>query len=142
MQEINFRIDWMAFTVWGVDDFKSFWAEFFEEKLGELSSLGHGGRGFREIFQSVTSAKVYINPISSSPKGNYFHVEINGDSTNCLIPPDFQAIIDVMRGGLDVRFSRIDLAFDNVPFSPIEFFDALKTDQISSRAKRGKYRIY
>ena len=113
-----------------------FWDEFFQEKLGNLVPLEHGGRGFKEIYNSATGAKIYTKPVSSSPKGDYFHVEITGDGAACLTPFEFQSILYVAKGGVDIAFKRIDLAFDELSFTPSQFYDALITDDIKCRASR------
>ena len=91
---------------------------------------------FREMYKSVSGANVYINPINPSPRGDYFHVEIKGEPASCLTPLDFQSIAYIIHGGVDIHFARLDLAFDYVPFSPSEFIEALKADDLISRAAR------
>jgi len=138
----RFRIDWLSFTIFGVDSHAAFWAEFFEDKLGNLTSLGHGGRGFHEILQTANGAKVYVNPVSISDKGVYFHIELPGQSMACLTPQHVIDMFYLMKAGIPIQVTRLDLAWDDVFFTPDDFYTQLIEGKVVTRATRQSITYY
>ena len=105
--------------------------------------LGHGGRSYRVIEEGLLGAKVYSDPIRLGELGQtHFHIELPGQACDALLPSVFPTLLAELRGN-DVRFNvkRLDLAFDDVPFSPREFLEALQADEVVSLAKRRTIRV-
>ena len=139
----TFRVDWLSITIFGEVDPMAFWGEFFAEKLGQLTPMKHGGRGFHEIYSAVCQAKLYLKPVTTSAKGEYFHIELPGTACACLTPGDMSAFWALNFAGLQVKVTRIDLAFDNPGFSPNEFYQYVcNPEQLISRASRDSITFY
>lgn len=136
--EIEFHLDYLTFTVHELPNFKAFWAETFQKKLGDMVQVGHGGRGYKEFYTSGTGANLYTVPVNG---GNYFTVELKGSACDCLTPDDIQDIMILKRGGLRVNITRIDLAFDHVPFTPEMFLEEIKLDRLTCKANRESMRV-
>ncbi len=132
------KIDYITFTVFGMPDehIKSFWDEFTDGRLGDVIPGKWGGRGFGMISFAMAGAKVYTQPLVKSKKGNYFSIELPGKACACLLPTDYQKLYYLMRGGVDIRITRIDYAYDNLNFTPDQFYNACVDGKINSRSSR------
>lgn len=67
MRQYRYGIHWLSFVVDGSRD-RAFmlYDLFFKDLFGELQSMGHGGRGFQEIWYSLLGFKVYVFPSRGS----------------------------------------------------------------------------
>lgn len=94
------------------------------------------GRGFSSIEQHVTGVKLY-----SSASLPYCSVEIPGSAADKL---DFERLrywyVWIREQGVRLRFSRADIFFDGVPFTPAMAYDAWKRGDVLTRARRDSYR--
>lgn len=140
----TFRIHWLSVTIFKPQPVEVVWQEFFGAALGSLADIGHGGTGFRKILRSPTGAAVYCDPIQKSDLGDYVTFVLNGSSCDCLTPDVFRAFWQYLRGGVVMgspfRVTRLDLAWDGVPFSPEQFYEALEAREITCRASRKSIR--
>ena len=60
MSNIEFRIHWLSLTVHAsLKDAMSLYSYLFKEYFGGLEALGHGGRGYREIYRGLLQLKIY-----------------------------------------------------------------------------------
>ncbi|MDH5506234.1 MAG: replication initiation factor domain-containing protein [Anaerolineae bacterium] len=140
-KEITFKIDWMAITIWGTDDYAQyFWQDFLLEYLGDVISKGHGGRGFREIGVALASAKLYTSPVNDG-LANYFHIELPGSACAAIPPIVMSEMVRELQlreeiEGLKYKVTRLDLAWDGISCTPDEFLEAVEKDYIRSLAKR------
>jgi DNA relaxase NicK len=137
------RIHWFSITIF--DDCKNrenIWRDYLSA-LGVMVAKGHGGRGYREIDEGLLGAKVYYEPAHIGEKGQeHFHIEIPGQACDALVPSTFSALMaELIGNGVRFNIKRLDLAFDDVPFSPQEFREAIQSDELISLAKREKIRI-
>src|SRR5258708_39645358 len=109
---------------------------FFKDLFGELQSMGHGGRGFDEIWYSMLGFKIYDSP--SRGETEYFHFEIPGQACELIDWKIFQGLDDVLRSNYHDRYhySRLDFAFDNLPFTPQDIEEAISNGLERSLAKR------
>lgn len=109
----------------------------FKSTFGDLEELGHGGRGFKEIFHSLLEFKIYLTPAHES-QGNYFHFEIPGQACELLQHAYFQGLESLLSSNYPNAYSykRIDLAFDNCPFTPSDVEEAIREGKVRSLAKR------
>lgn len=138
------RIHWFSITIFQDPKKRELlWKEYFSA-LGVLVSVGHGGRGYREIDQALLGAKVYYDPVQLTQDGaSHYHVEIPGEACDALLPSVFSTLLAELTGcGIRYNVKRLDLAFDDVPFSPQEFLEAAQSDQMVSLAKREKIKIH
>jgi len=137
-----FRIHWFSITVFDNPDRMAWlWSEFFGQ-LGLLVHSNHGGRGYHVIHNALLGAKVYSRPVSN-PDLQHYHIEIPGQACDALSPHVFPTFMSWLKG-MDLRYSvkRIDLAFDDVPFNPSDFLEAIKNDELISLAKRHTLRFF
>ncbi len=135
MTDIEFRIHWLAFTVHAPNDEAfTIYNTLFKDTFGELEPMGHGGRSFKEIYHGLLEFKVYLNPV----KGQFFHFEIPGQACDAISWQYFKALGDLLEGNFPnkYKFTRLDFAFDNVPFSPEQVEQAIKGGELRSLAKR------
>jgi len=142
-EDLAMRIHWFSITIFQDPKKRELlWQEYFSA-LGVLVSVGHGGRGYREIDQALLGAKVYHDPVQLTKDGaSHYHVEIPGEACDALLPSVFSTLLAELTGcGVRYNVKRLDLAFDDVPFSPQEFLEAAKSDDMVSLAKREKIKI-
>lgn len=140
------RIHWFSFTVHAGEDVgRSLWQRHFFHSLGALVSTERKGRGFESIDVALNEAKFYYNPIQPKQeegkqpksKAEYFHFEIPGSACDCLVPTVFQDVVNELNAsGLRWAVKRIDIAWDEVPFSPVEFCKAVMNGFAVTLAKR------
>lgn len=143
MNEITCGIHWFAFTVHaprqkGLD----LHAAIFENYIGPLQEIGHGGRGFREILQAALAFKLYLTPIHLDAE--YFHFEIPGKACEVIPNNCFQILMDYLVSFHPEKyhFKRIDLAIDHVPFEPQQVEQAIREEKVRTDAKRETLQIH
>lgn len=109
---------------------------FFGDLFGQLQSMKQGGRGFDEIWFSLLGFKAYVTPSRGTKE--YFHFEIPGQACELIPNALLQGLDDVLRHNFPKRYhyTRLDLAFDEVPFTPQEVEAAIKDDLVTCVAKR------
>jgi DNA relaxase NicK len=80
--------------------------------------------------------KVFTKPLSRN--GDYFSYEIPGKACDCIHPDRLIELGDLLHSNYKdaFKFNRLDYAFDNVPFTPKQAYDAVKADQLRTLAKR------
>lgn len=138
MTDIEYRIHWLSFTVHNAPNEDAFmlYELLFKDNFGELEAKGHGGRSFKEIYHALLEFKLYLNPVTG--KGQYFHFEIPGQACDALSWEHYRALGELLEGNYkgNYKFTRLDIAFDNVPFSPEQVEQAIKAGELRSLAKR------
>ncbi len=136
------RIHWFAFTVHASENFgRQLWHKFFFHSLGDLIDSNRKGRGFENIDIALNEAKFYYNPIQDKKEGvelkEYFHIELTGEACDAIAPEYFSYLFDFLSfSGFRFAVKRIDFAFDNMPFSPVEFCKAIMNEFCTTLAKR------
>ena len=143
MTEVFYRIHWLSVTIHGsIDDSITLHDILFRDTFGDLQSLGHGGRGFKEIQRGMLEYKIYSQPILNSAE--YFHIEIPGTACEALNWDYFKAFYEYLEGNFPERykFKRLDFAFDHLKFTPNDVELAFKNEQIRSLAKRDTLTIH
>jgi hypothetical protein len=137
---MEFRVHWLSITIWGNINYGlKIWQEWFENYLGIMHSSGHGGRGFKNIYTALASSRLYGNPPlgqDADEKDDYFYIELPGKACDAIpIYSLKEFLIDIM---LNEKCSvkRIDLAWDNVPFSPSDINYAIDNDMFKSLIRK------
>lgn len=132
---IEFLIDYFRITVHAstaecVDLYK----EHFELALGELQELERGAKGFKEVFASLLGFQLKHTPGAGR---EYCTFEFPGQACKA-IPPEFFRLFHYVLERDEIRFkvTRIDLAFDNVPFSPEQFHQVIKADALRQKGEK------
>jgi len=81
---MEFHVHWLSLTLWAERDYAlKLWEEWFQEFLGPLVPIGHGGRGFKSLYQALAAAKIYADPVG---EGSFVHLEIPGSACDALPP--------------------------------------------------------
>lgn len=140
--EIGYRVHWIAFTVHApIDQAFLLYDLLFKEHFGDMEPLGHGGRGFKEIYHSRLEFKIYLNPVGNK---EFFHYEIPGSACDCIDWSYLVALGDLLEGNFpdQYKFTRFDFAFDNVPFTPQQVEEAIKNNDLRSLGKRETLEIH
>ncbi len=137
---MDFRIHWLSLTIWrNLEYALALWDVWFNEHLGEMQSTGHGGRGFNKIFTALAASRLYADPPrgkEAEKKREYFHIELPGQACDAL-PPYLigQFLMDLSRHE-EFKVKRIDLAWDNVPFTPSDVKATIDANLVRSLVKR------
>jgi DNA relaxase NicK len=144
MSDISFGIHWLSFTVHAPrKEAFIIYENIFRERFGDLEELGHGGRGFKEIFHTLLEFKIYLTPAYKT-EDEYFHFEIPGRACE-LIPWHYLKVLEFYlppnyKDGYS--YTRIDLAFDNLSFTPQQVEQAIREEKIRSLAKRESLEVH
>jgi DNA relaxase NicK len=130
-------IHWLSFVVHdGRSKGLLLYNLFFRDLFGELQDTGHGGRGFRERWTGLLEFHVHLTP--SQGEEEYFYFEIPGQACEVIHWQILQGVDKVLRTNYPGRYhySRLDFAFDDLPFTPQDVEDAIRNGRITSSAKR------
>jgi len=132
------KIHWFSITVFNLHEHAlDMWQQFFHFELGDLVDTPRTGRGFRHISVGLNEAKLYYDPIEQHESKQYYHFEFTGSSCDCMIPTRFSDFVAcLLQDNILFRVTRVDFAFDNAPFSPMDFFDHVVSGDVVSLAKR------
>ena len=133
-----FSVHWFSITIHqDFDKVKSLWSQFFALGLGVLVDMGHGGRGYKQIYQALLGSKIYFDHNNAKEGKEHCHIEIPGSACEAVLPSVFPELVKSLTEN-NVRFSikRADFAFDGVPFSPQDFLDGLMSENLVSLIKR------
>jgi DNA relaxase NicK len=143
MTDITSRIHWLSFTVHAQkEEVFILYDLVLKDIFGPLQCLEHGGRGFHLIHKNALEIKIYSDPVSSLK--HYFHYEIPGSACDCINWDRFFALYDLLESNYKDKFSftRLDYAFDNVPFEPNQVKEAILNKDLRSLAKRETLHIH
>lgn len=137
LKEYGYGVHWLSFVVEGPTQMAFVLYDLlFKDAFGGLQNLKQGGRGFDQIWYSLLGFKVYVVP--SHGEKEYWHFEIPGQACELIGALTIQGLDDVLRGNFGNRYhySRLDFAFDNLPFSPQDVAAAVSAGRVKSSAKR------
>lgn len=140
--EIGYRVHWLSFTVHApMEQAFLLYDILFKEHFGVMEALGHGGRGFKEIYHSRLEFKIYLNPVGNQ---EYFHYEIPGAACDCIDAGYLVALGELLEGNFkdQYKFTRFDFAFDHVPFTPQQVEEAIKNNALRSLGKRETLEVH
>jgi len=143
MRQYGNGIHWLAFVVDGPKEAAfTMYDALFKGAFGELQELPNGGRGFRSIHLTLLGFKVYVDPARGQKE--YFHFEIPGQACELIPWGILQGLEQYLRVEFPGRYhyTRIDLAFDGLPFTPMDIEAAILNDEVRSHAKRKTLKVY
>ena len=143
MEKVTFGIHWLALTIHTHrDQAFNIYEVLFKDRFGEMVEMGHGGRGFKEIWHSLMEFKIYLNPIQEERE--YFHYEIPGQACELISWDYFHALGIILESNYKdaYKFTRLDFAFDNLGFSPEQADQEIRNNNIRTLAKRENLEIY
>jgi DNA relaxase NicK len=124
---IEFRIDYFRITVHKtIDDCLNLYQECFEFTLGKLIDLEHGAIGFKNTLGGLLGFQLKHNPITGR---EYCTFEFPGQACGSIAPEQFIDFYNLTKiRDYRTNVTRIDFAFDNVPFTPDIFRNAVIND--------------
>lgn len=142
---MEFQIHWFAVTIWNSADYGlKLWEVWFEKSLGEMQNQGYGGRLYKSIYKALAEAKLYCSPKLAGQEGGnsgHFHLEFPGSACEALQPQLIQEFVNTLVRYDRFQVTRLDLAWDGVPFSPAELDTADKNDLFRTYARRSTFRL-
>ncbi|MEX1071397.1 MAG: replication initiation factor domain-containing protein [Anaerolineales bacterium] len=137
---MEFHVHWLSLTMWMDRDYAiKLWDEWFLEFLGPLVPIGHGGRGFKSLYQALAAAKLYADPVG---EGSFVHLELPGSACDALPPKLIQEFIVTLNRWEKFRVSRLDLAWDGVEFTPHDVKEAVAQEKLRSLLKRKTLHVH
>jgi len=143
---MKLKIHWFAVTIKrkSMEYGLALWDVWFSPYLGEMQSPGHGGQGFQNIFKSLAGARLYGNPAGMDRKDmdtQYFHIEFPGQACDAIPDLVFREFMVVLNLDEKFQITRLDLAWDGVPFTPKHLKQAVENNLIRTYAKRSKVKF-
>lgn len=138
---ITTKIDYYKITVFSLD-FRLFYSEYFEEYLGPIREREYGGRGFTSSADIGVNGILYFDPVNLSKDGlKYFTLELKGQDCSCVPLEVFQVLEnDRINKDMNIRYKRLDVAWDGVDFSPSDFYGACVNNQVRTFSSRSSVR--
>lgn len=99
---------------------------FFYIALGDFVELDHGAKGFKGVLQSLHGFQLKHSP---GKDRHYCTFEFSGRVCR-MVPPEFFIAFHRHLTWEEIKFNvtRMDLAFDFVPFTPIQFKETILED--------------
>jgi DNA relaxase NicK len=143
MTDFRCGVHWLSFVVFASrDEAFKLYDVLFKDLFGELEPLGHGGRGFKEIWLSLLAFKVYVTPSNGTEE--YFHFEIPGRACELINTQIFLKLESILayRYPDTYRYSRLDFAFDELSFTPQDVENAISVKDVRSHAKRETMKVH
>ncbi len=138
---MQLKIHWFTVTVKEInlEYGLALWDGWFAPNLGDMQSSGHGGQGFRNIYKSLVSARLYGNPssmIEGEVETQYFHFELPGQACDSIPNKVFREFMMELHRHEKFHLTRLDLAWDGVPFTPLQVQKAVENNFMRSHAQR------
>jgi DNA relaxase NicK len=126
-RKIEYKIDYFRITVH--DSTRAcidLYNEHFGLALGKLVDQGHGSYGFKGVMESSLGFQLKHTPGGDR---HYCTFEFPGEACKA-VPPKFFIYFykTLVRHEYKINITRIDFAFDNVPFTPKDFKEAIEED--------------
>jgi len=135
---ITFRVHWLSATIWGNSNYGlKMWQERFEQYLGPMQMVGHGVPGFKTLYKALLETRLKANPIAQEGiDSQYYCFEFPGQACDALPDKDIQEFIVTLSSLEKARITRLDLAWDGVPFTPEQVKAAVDKGQMRSYLRR------
>ncbi|MDP1545718.1 MAG: replication initiation factor domain-containing protein [Anaerolineales bacterium] len=133
------KIHWFGVTLKCDYDFAlELWNYFFSFELGLMSQTSRAGRGFQHIDIALHESKLYWSPFpQNSITYDYCHIELTGLACDAVLPHRFSDFFNYLtENEIPFNVTRLDLAFDNLAFTPKQFFHHVMAKDCFTHAKR------
>ena len=125
---IEFMIDYFRVTVHlPLGECIKLYDECFQIELGDLADLEHGAKGFKGVMGSLLGFQLKHTPGNGR---EYCTFEFPGKVCGSVAPEQFKDFYYLIKSKKYIKknVTRLDLAFDNEPFSPSMFYQAILDD--------------
>lgn len=114
----------------------SFYNFFLRDKFGP-ARFSTGRYFYREGAHGLDGAAVYYHHVSGSA---HFTMDLPGKACEAFLWSDFQRVAEWLENsGLDYEVTRLDVAFDDFPFTPLQFQELHESGRVTSLARRSAY---
>jgi DNA relaxase NicK len=125
---IDYRIDYFRITVHKpLLACLELYKLCFEFALGNLTDLKHGAKGYKNVMGGLLGFQLKHDPINDN---EYCTFEFPGQVCGSISPEQFTEFFYLTQvREYRTNINRIDFAFDNVPFTPNQFYQAFKLDE-------------
>jgi len=133
------KIHWFSVTLFASYELcLDLWHQYFSLELGQLVNTSRGGRGFQNIDVALHETKLYYNPVAQGDVvKEYCHFEFTGQSCDSVIPVHFRDFVHRLSDdGIIYSITRLDLAWDDLAFTPQEFYQFIHSGSVVTPAKR------
>jgi len=134
----EYLIDFLSVTVHlPVSECVNLYHHHFGHALFDLVDLGHGAKGFKHVLSAALGFQLKHTPGFNR---DYCSFVFPGKACKA-IPPEFFSYFykSLVREEIKFNVSRIDIAYDNVPFTPSDFFQVFEDDK--NRYENGEKQI-
>lgn len=146
---VNWHVDYLTVTVSG-GAIDKIWDVFLHNYFGELVDLGYGGRFYSCTYRAALGVTVRSFPVSTSDyfddQGNYVSyttLELPGAACQIMGYTGLSDLFQALCRFYDtVHVTRLDLAWDNVSFTPKQVYEAASSGCYRSYAKRDQLAYY
>jgi DNA relaxase NicK len=141
---MSVRIHWLTVVFHSsVDVFLNLAYEgVFDKLFGDLVLRDFGGRFYKHRYDGLLGTRIYFDPYETDKYGET-HVcfDLPGSACDVVTPERFVTFMKNLND-LNIPFSvtRIDIAFDYLPFTPADLYSEYLTGELNSLVKRSKYR--
>ncbi len=145
MTEITFKIDYLSITIWGThEEILQIYDDFLSDFVGDPVHVGHGHRGYQWWGRALAGVNVYSIPVNGDQE--HGHIELKGEACEVIPMDALRKMVIYLQErhqhtGQKFNVTRLDLAWDGVNASPLEFLEAVQNDYIRSLAKRDKWKL-
>ena len=122
-----------------LNNFLDFEIEDEMEWSEEFFSLERGARGYKALFAGPGSTRLYAYPET----GKHCHFEIPGDLLDRIgSERTLEYLRELDASEFEWRASRVDIAFDGVPFTPLMCREARDSRRVRSRMHRKSWKWF
>lgn len=137
------RVHWLTLVIHTtLDVVETLIYEEISKIFGPLVDKEQGGRFYKRRKENAAGIKIYYEPYVPSLLGDsHCCIDIPGSACDCISPEIFTRIMDIVDGlYYPYRVTRLDLAFDQLDFSPADVRQAFVENKLVSLVKRNKMR--
>lgn len=141
--EVSFHVDYLRVTAW-ID--RADWENVYDLTLGgflgDWVDIERGGHFYKRVYEAHLGARLYTIPANENLDQRQITIELPGKACQFL---GFERLsnfyIQLKIHSERVSVARIDLAFDGVPFTVAEFWDAVHAGDCRTYARRDTFRL-
>jgi len=126
------QIHWLSFTVHApIEQAEAFYSLWLRDAFGPAHP-GPGGMFYSGSLCGLLGARVYTAPVEG---GDYWTVSLPGQACEAVSLEWFRSLSLFLEGYYQTEYTRLDLAFDDWPFSPAEMKSFEASGEIASPAR-------
>jgi DNA relaxase NicK len=138
---VSIRCHWLAFTVHAdiLDTVDIVYNGRLEEVFGKLEYVERGFNSYQRSAIGRNGVRILYDPKQLDKRGlDHCHVILPGGALDCLQPSDITDLCNfLLKSGMQVNVTRVDLAVDNCPFSVDDVYNwMVENEGMNTYAKR------